>query len=206
MIASTFGRGNDGVLLTLPIRNLDAPEVGAIATLCRQDILEPTFADALEANLKSLRGRIHPRPKSSYRTRYVVDHSKRYFHYGLERHAQFDTGGDHLPSCSLNGHFRFGRRIDAGRHYNVSETDGDVTSISGVFSNCHDMKIEVTRHFHLNMFANDFFGLLKKARAALRCGPSHKGESNAESFRCGSRSGQLAEIKIPVSPTSHPTS
>jgi hypothetical protein len=88
---------------------------------------------------------------------YTIDDQFRFFVYGKETHARFGTGEPHKPYCELAGHFRFGQRIDALRHYNVSETEGDRTTIGGNFLDCHNTSHDVSRRTHLNIFSNDYF-------------------------------------------------
>lgn len=57
----------------------------------------------------------------------------------------------------MSGLFRFGRRIDAQRHYNVSETEGDDTHVTGDVANCHGVIRKAPTDTHLNMFCNDFY-------------------------------------------------
>ncbi|MBZ9860859.1 hypothetical protein [Mesorhizobium sp. CA12] len=159
-ILARFYKGEDGDLLMLPLRNFQAGELVEIARLCREENLQPNFGDLIERQLVPLRGRLRPRRRTSYKTIYAVDDAKRFFVYGKERHAKFATGGEHGLHCEIAGHLRFGKRIDADRHFNVSETEGDETSISGVFRDCHNAEREVKtqpRVTHLNMFANDYF-------------------------------------------------
>lgn len=155
-----FHKGEDGVLLMLPLRNFHASELAEIAKLCQESNMEANFGDLVERQLVALRGRLRPRRRSGYKTIYAVDDSKRFFVYGKERHAKFPTGGEHSAYCEIAGHVRFGKRIDAERHFNVSETEGDETSISGIFRDCHGTEREVKPHprvSHLNMFSNDYF-------------------------------------------------
>lgn len=156
-LAAKFDKGDDAQLLALPLRNFEAAELAEIVRLCREEPLSATFSDNVEAQLAVLRRRVRPRRRSRFKTVYAVDDAMKFFKYGYERHARHETGGLHKPFCDLSGQFRFGRRLDAGRHYNVSETEADTTSVSGFFSNCHDIREYVPRRSHLNMFANDNF-------------------------------------------------
>lgn len=156
-LASRFRNGDDMQLLALPLRNFQAPELAEIARFCREDNLQPSFNDSLQGHLSVLGNRCRPRRRSSYKTIYIVDDMQRFFSYGHEIHAQFETGNPHRPHCALAGHFRFGNRIPANRHYNVSETEKDETSIDGKFFDCHDACHVVGGRTHLNMFSNDFF-------------------------------------------------
>lgn len=152
-----FRRGDDGKLLALPLRNFQAEELAEIARLCREAPLAGSFSDDVEGWLVGLRDRVRPRRRSSHKTKYAVDDASRFFDFGMERHAQFATGEPHRPACEVAGLFRFGTRLDERRHYNVSETEGDRTSIVGSFLDCHGVSHEVSKRTHLNMFVNDYF-------------------------------------------------
>lgn len=156
-IAAKFDRADSAQLLGLPLRNFNAPELRELARLCTAEAISPTLSDDVERQLAQLRRRVRPRRRSAYKTVYVVDDRQRFFKYGYERHSRFETGGSHKPYCELTGDFRFGRRLDLGRHYNVSETENDRTSIGGDFYNCHGETEMVTSRSHLNMFSNDNF-------------------------------------------------
>ena len=152
-----FRRGDDAKLLALPTRNFKADELNEIVSLLRDKALEGSLNNDLEEQLSGLRQRVRPRRRSAYKATYAVDDHERFFIYGLETHSQFATGAPHQPSCELTGLFRFGIRLDHRRHYNVSETEGDHTTISGEFADCHSQVHTVIGRTHLNMFANDYF-------------------------------------------------
>jgi hypothetical protein len=156
-VASKFKNGDDRQLLTLPLRNFHAPELTQIARLCRDKCFDPNFNYDLDRQLSVLRTRRRPRKRSSSKVMYAVDDQSRFFVYGKETHARLGTGEPHKPHCELAGNFRFGQRIDALRHYNVSETEGDRTTIEGSFRDCHDTSHGVRGQTHLNMFSNDYF-------------------------------------------------
>jgi len=156
-ILAKFANGETAQLLALPLRNFRAQDLAEIARLCRENPLSGTLSTDVDQCLSRLRLRVRPRKKSSYRTRYAVDDGQRFFKYGNERHARFATGKPHRPSCEVAGLFRFGSRLDELRHYNVSETEGDETTVSGEFVDCHDHVHDVPEQTHLNMFANDYF-------------------------------------------------
>ncbi|WP_158824215.1 hypothetical protein [Granulicella sp. S156] len=156
-LLNKFRRSDDAKLLALPLRNFIASELNEIARLCREAVLSGSLSDDVEQQLAGLRARVRPRQKTSYKTTYAVDDLKRFFAYGLETHAQFATGVPHHAYCEIGGLFRFGVRLDERRHYNVSETEGDRTTIEGNFPDCHDQVHAVTGKTHLNMFANDYF-------------------------------------------------
>ena len=156
-VVAKFRRGDDGKLLALPLRNFQADELAEIARLCQEEPLSGTLSNDVETRLAELRRRVRPRRKSTYKTTYAVDDTVRFFSFGLERHAQFATGDPHRPACEVTGLFRFGVRLDERRHYNVSETEGDRTTISGQFLDCHNSARAVSNQTHLNMFANDYF-------------------------------------------------
>lgn len=152
-----FENANDVELLSLPLRNFKAGELIELTRLFQTDHPRPDFINLIDRQLSELRKRVRPRRRSEFKTTYAVDDMNRFFSYGKERHSRFATGDDHEPHCEIAGHFRFGRRIDSGRHYNVSETEGDKTHIRGLFFDCHGEQHDVKDKTHLNMFANDYF-------------------------------------------------
>jgi hypothetical protein len=156
-LVSKFKNGDDRQLLSLPLRNFHAPELAEIARLCRDKCFDPNFNNDLDRQLSVLRMRRRPRRRSSFNIMYTVDDRSRFFVYGKETHARLGTGEPHKPYCELAGSFRFGQRIDALRHYNVSETEGDRTTIEGGFLDCHNTSHSVKGRTHLNMFSNDYF-------------------------------------------------
>ena len=156
-ILSKFLDANSIDLLTLPLRNFKSAELNEISILCRSLHNSPDFGNLIDCQLVSLKKRIRPRRRSSYTKRYVVDDNRRFFEFGNEKHARFATGEPHLPSCHIAGHFRFGKKIDEQRHFNVSEGEGDNTLISGNFVDCHNSEHSVQNRTHLNIFSNDYF-------------------------------------------------
>ncbi|MBN8815292.1 MAG: hypothetical protein J0J06_07590 [Sphingomonas sp.] len=156
-LAWKFEQASDVKLLSLPFRNFAGNDLSELKRLCSAETLRPDFNNLVDKQLLSLRKRVRPRRQSSYGTRYAVDDDKKFFVYGNERHAKPETGGHHKPYCYLAARFRFGFRIEADRHYNVSETEADRTSISGQFWNCHGVSNDEKRDTHLNMFASDMY-------------------------------------------------
>lgn len=146
--------------MTLPLRNFEAPELREIARISREESKSANFVFNIEAQLALLFRRKLPRKKSSGKTKYFIDGKQMHFVYGHEQHARFDTREPHTAACEINGLFRFGKSIDPTRHFNASCGDGDKTSVSGTFPDCHGALITVPKgaeKTHLNMFANDFF-------------------------------------------------
>lgn len=156
-IAAKFEKGRDAELLTLPLRNFHADELRNIAQMISSNVLAGGLSDSVETRLAALRKRVRPRRQSSHKALYAVDDRNRFFVYGHEHHSRPETGGAHTSHCILSATFRFGRKIDSSRHYNVSETEGDHASIAGEFTNCHDVCHAEQRNTHLNMFANDMY-------------------------------------------------
>ena len=154
-IARRFSEAKDAKILSLPLRNFHAPELLELANSVRGASSE--LGNDIQSGLSQLKKRLRPRRRSRSKTLYVVDDKKRFFVFGHERHSLPETGADHLPSCALNAQFRFGCRIDSERHFNVSETEGDNTTIKGIFRNCHDVENDESRTTHLNMFSNDMY-------------------------------------------------
>lgn len=140
----------------LPIRNFTAQELIELVNVCRDRTLESTFPHEIEPHLNGLVSRRGPKRRSNYPTQYFRDDKALFFQYGHEEHSRFETGGDHLVSCHMNGHFRFGKRLDDGRHFNVTQGDSDGVRINEKFRNCHDAAVTITNRSHVNMFSNDF--------------------------------------------------
>ena len=157
VVQANFADANDAQGLSLPRRNFHASELTEIVRLCQEACHERDFHNRIQEQLSLLRRRRRPRKQSTFKKKYWVDDRKRFFEFGPEQHAQPATGAPHRPSCALNAHFRFGNRIDSTRHYNVSEAEGDQTSIKGEFEDCHDTRVSVAATTHLNMFSNDYF-------------------------------------------------
>ncbi|WP_171229878.1 hypothetical protein [Ruegeria sp. HKCCA4008] len=156
-ILMRFSSANDIELMSLPIRNFHGDELRQLSEIIGNACVYGDLSGEIDKQLKSLRRRVRPRKKSAYKTKYVVDDKYLFFSYGKERHARPETGHPHPKSCELNAYFRFGARIDDKRHYNVSATEKDRTSIEGVFRGCHDDEHPISTRTHLNMFANDYF-------------------------------------------------
>jgi hypothetical protein len=103
-----------------------------------------------------LRERQTPKVESSYRTTFIVDDEQRYYEYGKEKHAKSDTKiPPHAELGSVAGTYRFGKKYDPERHFNVSLQKGE---IGGSFGDCHDTPTVVAPCSHINMFPNDFIG------------------------------------------------
>ena len=158
-IKTLMGDAEKEQAMMLPIRNFDAPELREMARLVREESRSNTFIVDFEAQLARILKRRRPRKKSNCKTKYFIDDKGMHFVYGNEKHARYDTGAPHVAACEINGLFRFGKGIDTSRHYNASFGDGDDTSISGVFPDCHGSTKtipETPNQTHVNMFANDF--------------------------------------------------
>jgi hypothetical protein len=156
-IGPMFEDLSDSVLLSLPLRNFCAPEINSLRDSAVVGFKNADFAATVDNTLSRLRKRLRPRKRSVFKNVYAVDDRGRFFVLGKELHARVGSGGDHKPSCTVTSMFRLGFRIDDRHHYNVSEGEGDNTSVSGTFVNCHDMQRSVGSESHLNMFSNDFF-------------------------------------------------
>jgi len=106
--------------------------------------------------IRQLVARRGPKVRSKYPHRYFKDDSGHHFRYGFEEHSRFETGGDHGIVCHLNGLFRFGRRLEEQRHFNVTDGTSDDDRITAVFENCHSQSVNIADRTHVNMFSNDF--------------------------------------------------
>lgn len=147
--------------MMLPLRNFDAEALVEMARFVRDESRSTNFVTGLKARLSNIIKRKHLRKKAKIepKTKYFIDDKGMHFIYGHENHARYDTGAPHFAACDINGRFRFGKSIGTGRHYNASFGDGDDTSISGDFPDCHGGIKTIAKSPHLthaNMFANDF--------------------------------------------------
>lgn len=140
----------------LPLRNFDAEELRELALLCRDSTSEGEFGVRASTLIRQLVARRGPRLRSKYPYRYFKDDAGHNFRYGFEEHSRFETGGDHRVECDLNGQFRFGKRLEEQRHFNVTDGDGDDDHITAVFENCHGRRVDIVDRSHVNMFSNDF--------------------------------------------------
>lgn len=154
---SRFKSFDNFKLMALPLRNFRGADLDELARVHREEWSQANFGDLIEAQLVNLRKRVRPRRRSEYKNVYAVDDNGRFFIYGFEKHSRQATGGNHRASCELAANFRFGNKIESEKHYNVSETEGDNTTIEGTFYDCHGEPHIEDRKSHLNMFASDFF-------------------------------------------------
>ena len=158
-IKTLMGDSDKEQAMMLPLRNFDAPELQEMARLVREENRSATFVSDLEARLADIAKRRLQRKRSDHKTKYFIDDKGMHFVYGNEKHARYETGKPHVAACEINGLFRFGKSIDTSRHYNASFGDGDDTSISGNFPDCHGTTKTIPKtpnQTHVNMFANDF--------------------------------------------------
>lgn len=140
----------------LPSHNFDSEVFRAFLRLCQDEAGTPDFTNRVSPVLTKVTRLRGPRRRSTYPTKYFRDDRSVHFQYGHELHSSFDTGGNHRPSCSIRGIFRFGVPLEQQRHFNVvSEEDGK--PISGSYGNCHSANVAFAGRTHLNMFSNDFF-------------------------------------------------
>jgi hypothetical protein len=151
-----MGDGANEQAMLLPFRNFNAQQLRDLRDVCRKETLSSEFINMVESHVAALKKRQRPHRKSNYPDRHYVDDDEKLFQYGLEEHARLATGTPHTPVCVLTGKFRFGKRIETNRHYNVTKEFGRGTQIAGKFPDCHDEVHEVTSTTHLNIFSNDY--------------------------------------------------
>jgi len=143
--------------LRLPLRNFTAEDLSRAARICSEESVSSDFNNNLLDALVAIKRKKRPKRKSNYSTKYFFDDDGKVFEFGKEKHARLPSGKNpHSLFCEINGRFRFGKSISTDEHFNVSKGEGDTTSISGNFLNCHDVSIAVSATTHLNMFSNDF--------------------------------------------------
>ena len=147
-------------LINLPLKNFAGNELVELSLLCRDGCNIQDFSDQIDCKINLLKKRRHPIPrpgKSKEKSIKIEDDNGYYFEYGHEKHARFETGSPHLISCYISGNYRFGKKIDELKHYNVTRKDSD--KVSGDFLDCHggNCMINTSENVtHINMFSNDF--------------------------------------------------
>ena len=157
-LVNFMSRSLDEQAIILPLRNFRSPALENLRLMCETQNLERDFLRKIEIPISNLKDTRRPRKATTYWNNYFVDDSGTLFEYGKEKHARLPTGAPHFRSCEITGNFRFGKRITADRHFNVSREDGikAKTKISGLFINCHDERQEIAETTHINMFSNDY--------------------------------------------------
>lgn len=141
-------------LMGLPIKNFKSNELAEIVEICNKWYMINDFSSKLQNSLSLLKTRRKPRPRTGRKApKFIIDDKDNLYELGKEEHAQIETGKPHVFFCYAAGHFRFGKRIDARKHYNVSKADG---MISGEFLDCHGEECLVKPKTHINMFSNDY--------------------------------------------------
>lgn len=147
----------EGIQATsLPLRNFNSDDLRDMASVCREYALAPCFYDEFSPLLGRLLKCRGPKRRSQYPTLYFVDNDGKHFEFGKEVHCKPGTGGAHVAACQIHVKYRFGRRIDSTRHFNVTQGDKDQSTISGNFLDCHGAKVETKKKSHINMFSSDF--------------------------------------------------
>lgn len=140
----------------LPARNFESKAFRAFLRVCQDEAGASDFQNRVVPALTAVTRLRGPRRRSTYPTKYFQDDRPVCFGYGHEKHSLFDTGGDHMASCSIRGLFRLGVPLEQQRHFNVM-SGVDKTPISGEYGICHDESITFEKRSHLNMFSNDFW-------------------------------------------------
>lgn len=140
-------------IFILPSSNFSCPEFRDLKQSFSAGAIGVGFPERLEEALKAMRKRQRPKIQRSEASVYFVDDRDLFFEYGKERHARFSTGVPHGLLCAINGHFRFGRRFDTLRHFNVSR---EGKALTHAFTDCHGGLHAVVDKTHANVFPNDF--------------------------------------------------
>lgn len=153
---SVMSRSESEQVMSLPIRNFKAPELESLVKVFRNRCDDGQFQDLLGFHLEELKKRKTPRRSTNAPEAYLVDDENNYFRKGHEKHARMPTGKPHNEFCEISGKFRFGKKIDSERHFNVMR-ERRRDKISGFFQDCHDSIAEVKQESHLNMFSNDYY-------------------------------------------------
>ena len=152
-----FSSGDDIELLRLPFLNFNSDFLGILPNIIRDKSFKEEFQEEFNSCLSSIR-KIHRKPKrrSGNKRKFFLDNANKYFDLGDERHAHHETGHPHDSYCNLKAHLRFGFKLDARQHFNVSYDSDNTALINGSYLNCHEEDISFRKRVHLNIFTNDF--------------------------------------------------
>ncbi|KQY20069.1 hypothetical protein [Rhizobium sp. Root482] len=152
--AEEFDKEGRRKMLLLPLRNFIAAELNTLDEIFSAGVPAKGLPLALSNFFGQLRKRQTPMTVSTSPKTYFVDDKDRYFAYGPEHHAKPDTKNPpHGNSCLFGANFRFGKRYEVDKHYNVSLASG---KMSGEFPGCHVGGATVSKRDYINMFPNDF--------------------------------------------------
>lgn len=140
--------------LTLPIRNFKSIILtDLLETLCYKT-MEKDFLNLFNRDLSKLKRSRHPKRRTNSQEQFYVDDNESYFQYGLEKHGKYETGFPHLKSCQIKGLYRFGFKMEQGRHFNMTSGSGLLSKTTLV--NCHGETVFIKKSDHINIFSNDF--------------------------------------------------
>lgn len=118
--------------------------------------MEVGLAEDVEAIISQINERARPKRQKRFKRVYFVDDRPLWYHFGLEQHARAENGAPpHAEHCWHTSCFRFGRRFDCQRHFNVDD-DSNPTKVYGSFVTCHGETFEASGQSHLNVFPNGF--------------------------------------------------
>lgn len=146
---------NQKVLL-LPLDIFLADELNELRARLTVNKMDVGFADDVEQKISRLNERARPKGQRRFKRVYFVDDRPLWFHFGLEQHAMAETGvPPHAEHCWHTSCFRFGRRFDCKRHFNVDD-DSTPTKVFGSFITCHGETFNASGQSHLNVFPNCF--------------------------------------------------
>ena len=128
-----------------------------LVAISTKEISLDNSVDEIQGCIKSIRNKMSPKRLGDIRNRvqYFVDENDFFYAYGHERHARPETKTPpHSLTCGLNSRFRFGRRYDDERHFNVS-VERPKSPIAGEFTTCHGQIDPHSSETHLNIFPNN---------------------------------------------------
>lgn len=152
-ILMLFSDRNNKAMLSLPFKNFKNSNLSKIR---KQFISAESDLNTIKSELKSLKKCRRPRRNSNSPKKLIFSNDSYFFEYAQEKHARVETGFPHNNACILTGKFRFGVKLESDQHYNMFKEKNDGTTVSGQFTNCHDLLETPKRTTHINIFSNDF--------------------------------------------------
>jgi len=145
-------------ILLLPTKIFKMSAFDRLISISKKDVSPDEPIKEIESCIKEIRSTMSPKNYKRFKgmPQYLVDENRLYYEYGHEHHARAETKSPpHNLICALNSRFRFGRKYDDRRHFNVS-VERPKTSISGYFTTCHCETSRFSSDTHLNVFPNNY--------------------------------------------------
>lgn len=141
--------------ILLPIKNFKSNKIIDLVHIANEKSTENKFIEYFSSKVREIRALRKVKSSTNSAEKFYVDDRGFFFVYGHEEHSLIETGvPPHNKLCGINGNYRFGRRIETNRHYNVSKENGHMSG--SLFINCHGENVIINKSVdNVNIFSND---------------------------------------------------